>query len=184
MQATEILEHEHRVIEHVLSNLELAAKRLDQGQPVRPGFFLDAAAFIKGFADGCHHHKEEGVLFVAMEKAGVPKQGGPIGVMLAEHEQARAYTRGMREAALRLQAGEPSARAEVVRNALGYVAILRPHILKEDRILYPMAERAIPAAGQADLVEDFERVEREETGAGVHEKYEALAEALEKELAP
>ena len=73
---------------------------------------------------------------------------------------------------------------EVVRNALGYVAILRPHILKEDRILYPMAERAIPAAGQADLVEDFERVEREETGAGVHEKYEALAEALEKELAP
>jgi hemerythrin-like domain-containing protein len=31
------------------------------------------------------------------------------------------------------------------------------------------------------LAEDFERVEHEETGAGIHEKYLALVEALEKE---
>jgi hemerythrin-like domain-containing protein len=32
------------------------------------------------------------------------------------------------------------------------------------------------------MTEDFEHVEHEETGAGVHEKYLALAEALEREV--
>jgi hemerythrin-like domain-containing protein len=150
---------------------------------VRPGFFLDAADFIKGFADGCHHKKEEGVLFEAMAAAGLPKQAGPIAVMLTEHEQGRAYTRGMREAAGRLAAGDASAREAVVRNALGYAALLRQHIQKENGILFPMADQVIPVAKQAQVADDFERVEHEETGEGVHEKYLALAEVLEREAA-
>ena len=66
MQATEILMQEHEVILRVIGTLEIEAGRLAAGQDVRPGFFLDAADFIKGFADGCHHKKEEGVLFEAM----------------------------------------------------------------------------------------------------------------------
>jgi hemerythrin-like domain-containing protein len=49
MEATDILMSEHRVIERVLAALETAVQRLEQGQEVRPGFFLDAADFIKGF---------------------------------------------------------------------------------------------------------------------------------------
>jgi hemerythrin-like domain-containing protein len=183
MQATDILMSEHRVIERVIASLETEAGKLAAGQAVRPGFFLDAADFIKGFADGCHHRKEEGVLFEAMVAAGLPKQAGPVAVMLAEHEQGRAYTCGMREAAQRLEAGDSSAGADVVRNALGYAALLRGHIQKEDGILFPMAGQVIPAAKQAQVAEDFERVEHEETGAGVHEKYLGLAEALEREAA-
>jgi len=162
--------------------METGAERLTAGQPVRPGFFLDAADFIKGFADGCHHRKEEGVLFEAMVAAGLPKQAGPIAVMLAEHEQGRAYTRGMREAALRLAGGDASAQVEVARNAQGYAALLRGHIAKENSILFPMADQMISAARQAQVAEDFEHVEHEETGAGIHEKYLALAEALEREM--
>src|SRR5450756_440878 len=65
MKATEVLMQEHRVIERVLDALETAANHLDRGHPVRPGLFLEAADFIAGFADGCHHRKEEGVLFGA-----------------------------------------------------------------------------------------------------------------------
>jgi hemerythrin-like domain-containing protein len=39
----------------------------------------------------------------------------------------------------------------------------------------------IPVTQQAQVADDFERVEHEETGEGVHEKYLALAEALERE---
>jgi hemerythrin-like domain-containing protein len=182
MKATEILMEEHRVIERVIASLETAADGLAQGKAVQPGFFLDVADFIKGFADGCHHKKEEGVLFEAMAAAGLPKQVGPIAVMLAEHEQGRAYTRGIRQAAQRLVAGDESARQEVISNALGYATLLRGHIAKEDGILFPMADQVIPEASQARMTEDFEHVEHEETGAGVHEKYLALAEALEREV--
>jgi hemerythrin-like domain-containing protein len=183
MQATDILMDEHRVIERVLTSVERAAVRLDQGEAVRPGFFVDAADFVKGFADGCHHKKEEGVLFTALVEAGLPKQAGPVAVMLSEHDQGRAYTRGMRAAAERLDAGETAARADVVKNALGYVNLLRQHIGKEDEVLFPMAAQMIPYAQQAGLVDRFETIEHEETGEGVHEKYLALANALEKEAA-
>ena len=183
MQATDILMEEHEVILRVIGSLEIEAGRLDAGEPVRPGFFLDAADFIKGFADGCHHKKEEGVLFEAMVAAGLPRQAGPIAVMLTEHDQGRAYTRGMRAAAERLAAGDTAAREEVVRNAQGYAALLRGHIAKENGILFPMADQVIPVAKQAQVAEDFERVEHEETGVGIHEKYLGLAQALEKEVA-
>ena len=103
--------------------------------------------------------------------------------MLAEHEQGRAFTRGMRDAANRLAAGDGTARGEVVSNARGYAALLRQHIQKENGILFPLADQVIPAGMQAQVADDFERVEHEETGAGVHEKYLALAEALEREAA-
>lgn len=181
MKATDILMEEHRVIERVLTTLETAAVRLQKGEAVRPGFFVDAADFIKGFADGCHHKKEEGVLFTALVDAGLPKQVGPVAVMLAEHDQGRAYTRGMRAAAKRLFEGDKAARGEVVSNALGYVELLRQHIGKEDSVLFPMAGEMIPPDQQVALVDRFETIEHEETGEGVHEKYLALAEALSEE---
>ncbi len=182
MKATDILMEEHTVIERVLTTLEIAAGRLEQGRAVRPSFFSDAADFIKGFADGCHHKKEEGVLFKAMVASGLPADGGPIPVMLDEHEQGRAYTRGMREAANRLAAGDESARADVIFNARGYAALLRQHILKENGVVFPMADRVIPPARQDEVAEGFEHIEHEETGAGVHEKYLALAQSLEKQV--
>ncbi len=182
MKATDILMSEHRVIEQVIAALEMAANGLEHGVDVRPGFFGDVADFIKGFADGCHHKKEEGVLFVAMSESGVPVQGGPIGMMLYEHEQGRLYTRRMREAAANLS-DDPSAREAVLENAFGYASLLKQHILKEDRILFPMADRFIPPAEQEAVAEGFERLEHDETGAGVHEKYLALAAALTQESA-
>ncbi len=182
MKATDILVEEHNVIQRVLTALETATLRLEQGQGLRPEFFLDTAQFVKGFADGCHHKKEEEVLFQAMVSHGLPGQEGPIGVMLAEHEQGRSYIRALREAAQKLRAGDESARRDVVLNARGYVALLRQHIDKENGVLFPMADQVIPASQHDRVAEDFERVEHEETGAGVHEKYLALAERLEAEM--
>lgn len=182
MKATEILMSEHRVIERVINALETGAQRLEASQPIRPEFFLDAADFTKGFTDGCHHKKEEDVLYNTMAKAGIPVEGGPIGMMLFEHEQGRAYTAGMRSAAQKLKDGDATAASAVIQNALGYAELLRMHIQKEEEILFPMADRFVPTAQQEQIMDGFEHVEHEETGEGVHEKYLALAESLEKEL--
>ena len=66
MTPTQILMDEHQLILAVLDSLEEGADRLDGGDKVDPDFFLDAAEFVAGFADKCHHAKEEEILFVAM----------------------------------------------------------------------------------------------------------------------
>ena len=181
MKATDILSAEHRVIERVLNSLERATNRLENGQAVRPEFFLSAVDFIRGFADGCHHRKEEGVLFKHMEAQGMPVQGSPIGVMLSEHELGRQYTRELLSAAQGMQSGDPQANQQAILSARSYAALLRQHIFKEDKILFPMADHVIPAEKHDAVWEGFEQVEHVETGEGVHEKYLALAKALEQE---
>jgi len=181
MEVTDILIEEHRIIERVLSAVETQARRLQAGTPVRPGFFLDATSFFRNFIDGCHHRKEEESFFMAMMDAGLSNQTGPVAIMIAEHEQGREYTRAMEKAARVLAGGQASARDDLTRNALEYVALLRQHIRRENNLVFKMAEQLIPPARQKELTEEFERIEREETGAGIHEKYHRLAEAMEKE---
>jgi len=181
MEPIKILKEEHRLIERVLASLEVAARRLAAGEPIRAGFFIDAATFIQGFADDCHHRKEEGGLFPALEKAGIPKEGGPIGVMLAEHEQGRWLTRAMRQAAEQMQSGAATAHEQIVRNAQDYAALLQQHIWKEENVLFPTADNVVPEEEQARMSAAFERIEHEELGAGTHEKYAGMVEALERE---
>lgn len=182
MKATEVLSEEHRVIERVIASLETGVRLLSQNEPLRPEFFIQATDFIKGFADGCHHMKEEGVLFKSMLDNGMSAENSPVAVMLYEHEMGRTYTRGLREAAIRLQKGDQSARADVISNATQYAQLLRQHITKEDTILFPMADHIIPENQHETVWDGFEHIEHEETGEGVHEKYLALAETLEKEV--
>jgi hemerythrin-like domain-containing protein len=163
----------------MLRVLDQDAKRLEAGTRVDTADLEAIVDFIRGFADRCHHGKEEDLLFVAMEEAGIPRQGGPIAVMLHEHTLGRDYVRGMAEAIAPYRAGEAGSAARIAENARGYAALLTQHIYKEDNILYPMADRVLSAAKQAELLEGFERVERERVGPGKHEEYHALLDRLE-----
>jgi hemerythrin-like domain-containing protein len=178
VKATEILMDEHRVIERVLDALEIAANRLESGLPVHPEYFLDAADFLAGFADGCHHRKEEGVLFVELAASGMPADQGPIGVMLEEHVQGRTFTRAIREAARKMKAGEGEAQRALIANAKGYVALLRDHIGKEDEVLFPMADQLIPPDRHDRVLAGFTRVEYLDAGPGAHQKFLDLADRL------
>jgi hemerythrin-like domain-containing protein len=181
VKATEELMQEHRVIERVLTALERAATRLSKGQDVYLRFFAGTTVFIKNFADGYHHQKEEGILFPAMIENGLSRETGPVAVMLAEHEEGRRLTQKMRQSLERLQGCEDPARNELVQNATGYIKLLRQHIYKEDNILFPMADKVIPADQQQQITEAFKLLERDETGEDVHEKYLGLAVRLENE---
>ena len=182
VKATEILMQEHRVIERVLTSLELAVERLECGEKVEPDFFLDATDFIRGFADGCHHHKEEGLLFKAMAAAGMPTDEGPIAVMLSEHDQARAHTGMLASAAQRLRDGDAAAAISVIGAGRAYAALLREHIAKEDGVLLPMAAQVIPATRLPNVEQDFAAAVQDEERGGVPQKYIALAEALERRV--
>jgi hemerythrin-like domain-containing protein len=167
------------VIERVLAAVEklLAA-------PPAPSLshWKKALDFISNFADQCHHLKEEKLLFPAMETHGIPRDGGPIGMMLMEHEEGRSHVRAMRAAVEGLERGETSGVESLLSHARGYLRLLKEHIQKEDEILFRIADDCIPAGEQTALLKSFEEHETRELGAGVHEKYLAVAQELEAAL--
>lgn len=179
MKSTDMLMHEHRIIEKMLNVLSNYSVKLEQGKRVQPEKLRACVDFIKTFADTCHHHKEEGVLFAEMEVHGMPSNGGPVGVMLSEHEIGRNYVKGMAQAIDSYEKGTAGADKEFVNNARNYVGLLSQHINKEDNILYPMAEQILGDI-DGELVERFEEVEKK-LGEGVHEKYENIVDQLEKD---
>lgn len=178
MTPTEMLMHEHQIILMVLDGAEREAQRIEETGSVRAGTVSEMLDFFQNFADKCHHSKEEDLLFVKMEEAGMPVEGGPIAAMLYEHGEGRRLVRAMSQALPRAAEGDAVATAAVARDLLAYVRLLRAHIRKEDNVLYPMADRLLTAEDQQALMEGFDRVEAEEMGEGVHEKYHQLAHKL------
>lgn len=148
---TETLRSEHVLILEALDLLEAAARGRDDETALPDSWWKDVVDWLRGFADGVHHAKEEGALFPAMGKAGVPTGGGPIGVMLHEHVQGRALIATMAD-------GDASGRAAAARS---YVALLRAHIDKENGILFPLADAVIDEPSMAALRADFERTQAE-----------------------
>ncbi len=75
--------------------------------------------------------------------------------MLTEHDQGRAYLRAMEAAVIKAQNGETGMIPVIAANASGYAELLRNHIDKEDRILYPLAERVLPEDIRADMLRAY-----------------------------
>jgi hemerythrin-like domain-containing protein len=175
-KATQMLSDEHRVIERVLAVLQKLTTR-----PVENSLdsWRKALDFFSHFADQCHHFKEEQVLFPAMEEHGIPREGGPIGMMLMEHEEGRSYVKAMLAAIPLVEAKNEVAKEILVDKAKAYLRLLKEHIQKEDEILFKIADDVIPAEEQKDLLRSFEEHEAKEMGEGAHEKYLKIAEELE-----
>jgi hemerythrin-like domain-containing protein len=89
----------------------------------------------------------------------VRAQGGPIGVMLAEHDQGRACLKAIRENLDAAERGSSEAREQVFGSAEAYVLLLRQHIYKEDHILFRMARRVLRPEDVAGLQRQFAAVE-------------------------
>lgn len=157
---------------------------LDRGERVNPAHLDQAIMFIREFADRCHHTKEEKHLFPAMESVGVPRDGGPIGVMLSEHDEGRQFVRGMASASAGYRNGNTNAAAGFTGNARSFIALLSEHILKEDNILFMMADTHLTPEKQAELASEFDRVEREEIGVGRHEEFHRILHTMKNIYLP
>jgi hemerythrin-like domain-containing protein len=178
MEAVETLMSEHRVIERAIDALTAfaeEARRSTADDRQELGRFV---TFIREFADACHHGKEEDILFKAMVEAGFPSQGGPIAVMLQEHDMGRAFVKQLADLAEQAAPWSAEDRLQLADAAHGYADLLRQHIFKEDTVLYPMAEAHLPPHVIEQVDEACRRYEDERTGSGEHERLHRLAEEL------
>jgi len=178
MSATAVLRKEHEAILKMLDATEEAAKQIEMGVAAEPEVLSGLLEFLRLFADRCHHGKEEDLLFPMLEKKGLPRNAGPVGVMLMEHDQGRALIRRMVEASEGFASGNRAAAEDWARAARGYALLLRSHIGKENNILFMMADQLLSEEEQEELSAGFERIEQEKMGEGTHERLHALMDRL------
>ncbi|MEI7752316.1 MAG: hemerythrin domain-containing protein [Candidatus Omnitrophota bacterium] len=155
MKPTEILESEHRIIEQVLSCLEKMTDLNEESKKLDCDAARDMIDFFRMFADRFHHAKEEQHLFALLEAHGMPRDGGPTGVMLAEHEMGRGFVGGMEKAVAAYEKGEAEAMKSFVKAARAYVSLLREHIQKEDHCLFAMTNENLSSEEQGQLLKAF-----------------------------
>lgn len=118
MGLTKILSDEHRVIEVVLDCLDKISEEANSAGKLDEESALQAIDVIRTFADKCHHGKEEDHLFATLIEKGMPKEGGPVGQMLVEHEQGRAFVKGMADSVSDAATGDAEALSKFSQNDL------------------------------------------------------------------
>jgi hemerythrin-like domain-containing protein len=173
---TQLLRQEHQQILQVAGVLE---GLLDQ-EPVNIDYELveKCIRFIQLFADACHHGKEEGLLFPALEDKGLPRDSGPIAVMLHEHRLGRQFTSTMAQSIGAARTGDPAALGRLTRAGRDYVALIRQHILKEDNVLFNMADQLVRGPHCAGLCAAYDEVD----GQGFEGCSRAQLEELGREI--
>lgn len=180
MNAIDELIHEHEAVRLTLRILNRIGQEIaTTGKISNPEHLDQLFDFFSTFVDRCHHGKEEEQLFPALEEVGVSREGGPVGIMLKEHQQGRDLVAKMKTALDLYENGNKDAAQIFIRHANDYTTLLEFHIDKENKVLFPMAVKHLPKSKLAELKKGFDRIETDKIGAGKHEYYHQMLDALE-----
>ncbi len=160
LRSVEILVSEHRAVENVLAELE---GLIDDflANPEVPDAAKQSLGNISDFLARdliLHIRKENEGLFPALEKF-LPRQQGPIAVMLHEHEGITRAHLGLREGVADLEQHPStggSAAARIRDNGRRLIQELRAHLFKEEQVLFPFAEARLSEQEDRDIVKKFE----------------------------
>ena len=177
-----ILKHEHRIIERVLRALDGVCLRLEGGNKVPAAALVKIVGFITTFADGYHHGKEETLLFPALERRGITREGGPLGVMEYEHQVERELIADLEQAIDLYQEGDGDAAQQFVDAARTFLRLLVGHIEKEDSILFRLGDEVLDDEEKAELAASFKQTDTA-LGDRSLQDYERLAAELEDKWA-
>ncbi|HIJ79145.1 MAG: PAS domain-containing protein [Desulfobulbaceae bacterium] len=175
----EYLVAEHEMIERAMAVLkEQLLKLQDNAQDTIK--LQRAIDFLLEFGDKIHNKKEEEHLFPLMEQRGIPREGGPLGVMLMEHEAERGLLATMLLKVSGLKKAAADARLRFRDEGLEYLAIRSEHIWKENDVLYPMARRVFKDNDNAELIDHFARINTETYGPEAWDKFTRMVLEVEK----
>jgi len=170
---TDLLMADHEQTEQVIDALE---KKWLEKKPAADTV-KKAIRYFSEFADACHNQKEEQHLFPRLSAAGIPRQSGPLGVMLMEHERSKQLLAEFCDLGNRYVAGETAVADDLVKVFLEYGALLKNHYWKENDILYPMGRKVLGPEEDAAIVKGIEELEAS-LGADTRKTYQKLAREI------
>lgn len=164
-EALALLKREHGPLRQQMDDFARLAETITAGTAsADPAGMDDAAAKladlrarVKSFVAELDPHsaREEDHLFPMMVRY-IGREGGPIAVMEYEHETAKQLLKTFLEAAEREPRPASATRAgEIASHALRAHTILTDHFMKEENVLFPLAERLLNDEEKAELARAY-----------------------------
>lgn len=154
---TTLLSEEHAEVLRKLDDLERLIGRLEEREEATEGLKALAAFFAADF--WVHFTKEEEGLFPEMDKF-LPRNTGPIGAMLIEHEHLRKTNSHLQAELAQYFSGSSSTEtvSSIRRYGTDFISGLRDHIAKEDNILFRIADAHLTETQDAAILEKFDQI--------------------------
>ena len=143
---TDILRKEHDKVLNVLDKLEKNLEDKDLSQ-IKQNIKILEEEFSRHSLD-----KEEKALFPEIEKF-IPREGGPTGMMIIEHEEIIGLIKKFKEG----MAAKDFRRMSDAGNSI--FSILRPHIDKENNMLFMMADMHLDDRQKKAILEKFKKID-------------------------
>ncbi len=161
---------EHRAVEKALDQLEgliddfLTSAEVPDAAKQSLGEISDSLA--KDLL--LHIQKEDHGLFPVLERY-LPRNQGPIAVMLYEHQDISQVFQGLQQGVGELDqhpsAGGPAA-AKIRDDGRRLIQELRSHLFKEERVLFPFAETHLSEKEDQEIVAKFRVLAAKPPGIG------------------
>ena len=138
------LVNEHKNILRLLDLAEYLGNKKQMDKTIKENI-EKTIFFVRNYADRFHHAKEENILFIKADP-----DTEVIKVMLAEHQAGRNFI-GLASEGLK-----SDNRDQIKQSLAGYTELLRNHIRKEDKILYPWFEKILTDDQKKNMQKEFE----------------------------
>ena len=106
------------------------------------------------------HMAKEELLFEVLEEF-LPSDHGPLDVLRSEHIEVFQNFSRMRESARLDDQGVPHCRKDCLWFAKTTARIIRDHMYKEDRVLFPLVSRFLPPETDLSLVARMKEMDRD-----------------------
>ncbi|MEK6589397.1 MAG: hemerythrin domain-containing protein [Nitrospinota bacterium] len=157
---TEILSNDHRVVLEKLNVLDRTINNIKSQDAKKT--LEDLKLFIKKEME-VHFTKEEDALFPEIEKF-MPREAGPLGVMLMEHEDLYKYEDNLVRGIDLFIKNESNGEAIklIKENGTNYINLLREHIYKEDNMLFMMADMHLEEDQIKEIMRKFEELDKKQ----------------------
>ena len=144
MNGIDLLINEHKYVSRMLVVIRKVCFNLMENNEIDYEDFDKIISFVRNFADGHHHQKEEIFLFNKMvEQLGDTGKNVITHGMLVEHDLGRSYIRNLIDALEKHKSGDKEVKLDIIGNAISYATLLENHIHKEDNVIFNFAKRAL-----------------------------------------
>jgi hemerythrin-like domain-containing protein len=172
---------EHRLIDRMLALMRIELDRIGAYGKADPEFIDSAVAFVKEYADICHHGKEEKILFARLaEKRLTPEMKKMVEDLVQEHRFVRDLTNDLVRAKDQYMNNRPEGKPGIISCLNSIVEFYPRHVEKEEKHFF------IPAMDyfSDDEKETMLRMFREFDARLFHDEFRMMVSGMEDRWKP